>query len=112
MRITSIRIAPVARIMAIAYAVFGLVAFLLFAVKGDQYLTLPFGVVAPLVHLNLNLNLVRSTGLFYNIFLCLAAVVSYSLTGWVTGAVGTLLFKVIAKHTGGIDAKYFSATNK
>ena len=98
--------------MAIAYAVFGLVAFLLFAVKGDQYLTLPFGVVAPLVHLNLNFNLERSTGLFYNIFLCVAAVVSYSRTGWVTGALGTLLFNVIGKHIGGIDAKYFSSIDK
>ena len=98
--------------MAIAYAVFGLVAFLLFVAGGDQYLTLPFGVVAPLVHLNLNFNVERSTGLLYNIFLCVAATVSYSLTGWATGAVGALLFNVIAKHTGGIDAKYFSATNK
>ena len=112
MRIISIRIAPVARILAIAYAAFGLAAFLLFAVRGDQYLTLPFGVVAPLVHLNLNFNLERSAGLLYNIFLCIAAVVSYSLTGWVTGAVGTLLFNIIAKRTSGIDVKYFSVTDK
>jgi hypothetical protein len=107
----SVRVTPIARILAIAYAVFGIVAFLQFAVSSVQYLTLPFGVVAPLVHLNLNLNLARSTNVYYNLFLCLASVVSYSLTGWLTGAVVALCFNQIAKYTGGVDAKYVSVVD-
>ena len=112
MRIISVRVEPVARVLAIVYAVFGLSAFLLYAVApGVRFLTLPFGVLAPLFHLNLNVNLARSSDVFYNIFLCVAAVLSYSLTGWITGAFAAVCFNVVAKLTGGIDAKYVSATN-
>jgi hypothetical protein len=60
-----------------------------------------FGVLAPLFHLNLNLNLARSGGGLYNTFL-VAAVLSYALAGWITGAVSAVLFNVIVKPTGGI----------
>jgi hypothetical protein len=111
MRIISVRVAPVARVLAIAYAVFGLSAFVVYAVGGAGSLTLPLGVLAPVFHLNLNFNLARSSGVLYNIFLCVAAVLSYAATGWITGAVGALCFNVISKQTGGIDAKYFSVAN-
>jgi hypothetical protein len=62
----------------------------------------------PLFHLNLNFNLARSSGAFYNIFLCAAAVLSYAVTGWITGALTAVCFNVIAKQMGGIDAKYVS----
>jgi hypothetical protein len=109
MRIISVRVAPVARILAIAYAVFGVCAFLVYAFGSGDFLTLPFGVLAPLVHLNLNLNLARSNGVLYNMFLCVSSVLSYGLTGWITGAVAAFFFNVIAKHTGGIDANYVVA---
>jgi hypothetical protein len=106
MRIISVRVAPVARILAIAYAVFGLGAFLVYTFGRGESLTLPFGVLAPLFHLNLNLNLGRSSDVLYNMFLCVSSLLSYGLTGWITGAVAAVCFNVIAKHTGGIDAKY------
>jgi hypothetical protein len=102
---------PVAKVLAIVYAVFGLGAFVIYAVSSAQFLTLPFGVLAPLFHLNLNLNLARSGGVLYNTFLGVAAVLSYALTGWITGAVSAVLFNVIARQTGGIDAKYVSVTS-
>lgn len=108
MRIISIRVEPTARVLAIAYAVFGLSAFVVYAVGGAGFLTLPFGVLLPLFHLNLNFNLARSSGLLYNVFLCAAAVLSYALTGWMTGVLVAVCFNVIAKLTGGIDAKYVS----
>jgi hypothetical protein len=111
MRIISVRVAPVARVLAIAYAVFGLSAFVVYAVGSAEFLTLPFGVMAPLFHLNLNLNLARSGGVLYNIFLCMTAVLSYALTGWITGVVAAVCFNIIAKQTGGIDAKYVSVAN-
>ncbi|HKS76163.1 MAG TPA: hypothetical protein VJQ82_23325 [Terriglobales bacterium] len=106
MRIISVRVAPVVRVLAIAYAVFGVVAFLLYAVSSAEALTLPFGLVAPLFHLNVNLSLPRSSGVLYNAFLCIAAILSYSLTGAITGVGAAVCFNVIAKQTGGIDAKY------
>jgi len=108
MRIVGIRVEPLARILAITYAPFGLGAFVLFAVSKADYLTLPFGILAPLFHFNVNLNLERSGSMFYNIFLCIAAVLSYVLTGWITGVVVGLCFNAVAKQTGGIDAKYVS----
>jgi hypothetical protein len=56
MRIISVRVAPVARVFAIAYAVFGLMAFVVYALGTAEYLTLPFGVLGPVFHLNMNLN--------------------------------------------------------
>lgn len=106
MRIISIRVEPVARVLAIAYSFFGLVAFIVFAAGSAEALTLPFGVLAPLFQLNVNLNLPRSGGILYNIFSCAAAVLSYSVTGWITGAAAAICFNVIAKWRGGIDAKY------
>jgi hypothetical protein len=59
MRIISVRVYPVAKVLAIVYAVFGLSAFLTYSVSSALYLTLPFGILAPLFHLNLNFNLAR-----------------------------------------------------
>lgn len=108
MRIISVRVAPVALVLTITYALFGFGAFLVYAFSGAEFLTLPFGVLAPLFHLNLTLNLTRSGGVFYNIFLCTAAVLSYALTGWITGAFAAICFNVVAKQMGGVDAKYVS----
>jgi hypothetical protein len=47
----------------------------------------------------------------YNTFLGVAAVLSYALTGWITGIVAAVFFNVVAKQTGGIDAKYVSVTS-
>ncbi|HEU4416876.1 MAG TPA: hypothetical protein VFT65_18950 [Candidatus Angelobacter sp.] len=106
MRIISIRLSPVARVLAIAYAVFGLGAFLVYAFGSAQYFTLPLGIIGPVFHLNLNINLARSGGVLYNIYLLAAAVLSYALTGWITGMAAAACFNVVAKQTGGIDAKY------
>ena len=111
MRIVGIRVEPFARVLAITYTVFGLSAYAVFAIKNSDSLTLPFGILAPLVNLDFTLNLPRSSGVFYNIFLCVAAVLSYALSGWITGVVGALCFNAVAKQTGGIDAKYLSTVN-
>jgi hypothetical protein len=112
MRIISVGVEPVARVLAIGYSVCGLGSFLFYAVSSSgEVFTLPVGVLAPLFHLNLNLNLPRSSGVLYNTFLGVAAVLSYALTGWITGAAAALCFNVIAKQVGGIDAKYVSVIN-
>jgi hypothetical protein len=108
MRIISVRLEPIARILAIIYAVFGLGAFFLFEFTDSQSLTLPFGIFGPLFHLNLNFNLPRSTSVLDTFFTGVAAILAYAVTGWITGAAATLCFNPVAKRLGGIDAKYVS----
>lgn len=112
MRIISVRLEPVARVLSIVYAVFGLGSFCLFEFTDAQYLTLPFGVVAPLFNLNVNFNLPRSTSFVYIVFSGFAAVLAYALTGWLTGATAAFCFNVVAKQLGGIDAKYVSISKE
>jgi len=109
MRIISVEARPVALVLSIAYGVLGLSTFVVYVVGHDEKFTLPLGVVLPLFHLNINFTLVRSSDLFSNAFLCLCAVSSYAVTGWITGLVSTLGFNLIAARIGGIDAKYVSA---
>jgi ABC-type phosphate/phosphonate transport system permease subunit len=71
-------------------------------------MTLPVGILAPLLTLNLNFNLPRTGSPLSNAFYCMAEILAYALTGWITGAVFALCFNFIAKATGGIDAKYVS----
>ena len=112
MRIISVRIAPVARVLAIAYALLGLVSFLRFAFENARALTLPIGIVLPFLYWNFNVTLTRRDDLIYNAFLCGSAIASYALTGWITGIATALAFNLIAKQTGGIDAKYFSVVRE
>jgi len=111
MRIISIRVAPVARIVAAVYAMIGLLIWLRFAFGSEQYLSFPLGLVAPLFNLNLNFHLERSSSVFYGLFMCIASVLSYSVTGWLTGAGAALCFNLIAKRIGGVDAKYFAVSD-
>jgi hypothetical protein len=111
MRIISIRWRPVARILAIIYAVSGLGVLCVFEFSSAPYLTLPFGVLGPLFHLNLNENLSRSSSVLFNAFAGVTEILAYALTGWITGAAIALCFNIIAKTMGGTDAKYVSTIN-
>jgi hypothetical protein len=92
-----------------------LIAFVTFAFGSDEFLTLPLGVLGPLFHLNLNVHLardlVRLNDLRYSTFLCAAAILSYAITGWITGAVAAVCFNFTAKWTGGISAKFVSVSS-
>ena len=112
MRIISVRLEPVARVLCLIYAVFGLGAFLLFEFSDTQYLTLPLGIVAPLFHLNVNFNLPRSTSFVLTVLCGIAEILAYAATGWITGAAAAWCFNVVAKLMGGIDAKYVSIVDE
>lgn len=103
-----------ANVLALVYGLVGIVVFANYEMGTSQSLTLPVGIVAPFLNLNLNVNLARSLerpgDLAYGALFCAAAVLSYALTGWLTGLVAALCFNVFAKWTGGIDAKYVSVT--
>jgi hypothetical protein len=106
MRIISVQPAPVARIFTFTYAVCGLVAFLQYAFSSMQTFILPIGILMGVFHLNMNFQLGRSPDLLANAFLCVGAVLSYALSGWITGVALTLCVNFIARKTGGIDAKF------
>ena len=106
MRIVAVRREPVARILSVIYAVFGLYAFLLFAFTNAQTLTLPLGFVVTVIHFNINFNLPRPTGLALGALYLALTILLYALTGWITGATGALCFNWVAKWMGGIDAKF------
>jgi hypothetical protein len=108
MRIIAIKPRPVIIIVVGIYAVLGFLAFLTFAFSSAQYFTIPFGIYTPEVHLNLNFNLKRSPDLLANAFFCVALVLSYAMSGFLTAAGATLGFNYVAGKMGGVDAKYFS----
>jgi hypothetical protein len=108
MKILALKIQPIARVFATIYAVFGLLSWIAFRVAGMSYITLPFGIIGPLVHLNFNLTLPRSNNLFYNLLLVLGSIGSFALTGWLTAAVGVFCFNLVAKRRRGISADFVS----
>ena len=60
MRIISVRVSAVANVLALVYALVGIVVFANYEMGTGQSLTLPVGIVAPFLNLNLNVNLARS----------------------------------------------------
>ena len=64
MRILSVRWEPVVRVLAIIYGVLVAMVFCAAEISHAPHLTLPFGVLAPVFHLNFNLNIPRPDGVF------------------------------------------------
>jgi hypothetical protein len=106
MRIMSVRPAPIARLFALTYAICGVGAFVVWAFTSLPTYYLPVGLVMGLFHLTINFQVGRSADLLANAFLCVGSILSYALTGWITGIALTLCFNFIAQKTGGIDAKF------
>ena len=103
----SVRPGPVALALSCVYGAFGLLNFLFFAFSKSEYLTLPFGFVAPpLLYLNQNLKLPRTSSLAYSAFYAVAEVLAYAATGLITGASGVLCLNFVAKKMGGIPARF------
>jgi hypothetical protein len=74
-----------------------------------QTFILPIGILMGVFHLNMNFQFGRSPDLLANAFLCVGAVLSYALSGSITGVALTLCVNFIARKTGGIDAKFVTA---
>ena len=80
----------------------------MYAVSSIQIFMLPLGILLGPFYLSINIPLGRSPDLLANAFMCIGAVLSYALSGWITGVALTLCFNFIAQKTGGIDAKFVS----
>lgn len=104
MRILSLRVAPVARIFAILYGVLSPLAILVLMLSKPDYVRIPLGIVAPLVHLNFNFDIQTPTHFFTGILLVLFGIVCYIATGWLTGAALVLAFNFVSRRLGGIEA--------
>jgi hypothetical protein len=108
MKIVALRIQPIAKVVAAIYAVFGVSFWIAYCFGKAQYLTLPVGLVAPMIHLNFNFNFHRTNDVAYNVLLFLALVAGYALTGWLTAMVVVICFNLAARLKGGIDADFIS----
>jgi len=105
MRILSLRVGPVARVLAILYGALSPFLLILMALSKAQYLRIPLGVVAPpLLYLNINFDIQNPTHFLSSVLLMLFGVACYAATGWLTGAAMVLCFNFIARRTGGIEA--------
>jgi hypothetical protein len=105
MRIISLRVRPVARILAILYGVLSPLAVILMMFSGARYLRIPLGLIAPpLVYLNINFDIQHPTHFVTGILLVLFAAPCYAATGWLTGAAAVVCFNFISRLTGGIEA--------
>ena len=110
MKILALRIQPIAKVVAAIYGLFGIVFWITFCFTKAPYLTLPVGLVAPMVHFhfNFNFNVHRANDVAYNVLLFLASVIGYALTGWLTAMALVICFNLAAWLKGGIDADFIS----
>ena len=106
MKIIGFKVQPIASVFAVIYAGLGAFFWITYCVSGVDYITLPVGVIAPLLNLNFNFHLHRSSSILYNLLLLLGSLLSYGFSGWVTSAVGVICFNAIAKMKGGINADF------
>jgi hypothetical protein len=81
MKIVSLKIQPIAKVVAVVYALFGVSFWIAYCLGKAPYLTLPVGLVAPMVHFNFNFHFHRTTDVAYNVLLFLASLAGYALTG-------------------------------
>jgi hypothetical protein len=108
MKIVSLRIKPIAKVVAAIYALFGGSFWIAYCFGKAPYLTVPIGLVAPMVHFNFNFHFQRTADVAYNVLLFLASVAGYAVTGWLTGLAVVICFNVAARLKGGIDADFIS----
>jgi hypothetical protein len=107
MRIVWVRPLSVGHVIAAIYAILGFVAFVIFEVSDLAYITLPFGFVFFIFHLNMNFNLPRPGDPIMTAIVCAATMASYAISGWITGTAATLVFNAVLEQMGGAEAKYF-----
>lgn len=105
MRIMSLKVAPIAKVLAILYAACSPLIAIRMVLSEAEYLRIPLGLFAPpLTYLNINFDIQRPTHFLSGILFMLCAAACYAATGWLTGAVAVVFFNFIARRTGGIQA--------
>jgi len=105
-RIVSVRWQSVAIAVSVIYGLIGVGWFVRTSLNHAPEMLAPFGVMAPFAQLTFNLHLVRSDVLKWNLLWGAIQTVAYATSGWLTGAIFAILFNVVIRLIGGIDAKY------
>jgi len=95
---------PIAKIIAIIYGVLGILYVPEVLLTGTSQMTVPLGILAPLVHLNFNFHLPAPTHFLSGLLSAVAACACYTVSGWLTGGAAVLAFNFVATRMGGIDA--------
>jgi hypothetical protein len=104
MRILSVRVIPVARVLAIVYGVLGFAYVPALLLIDAKQMVFPVGIVGPPVFLSLNLHFALPTHFVTGVLSMIFACLCFALTGFLTGAATGLAFNFVAKRTGGVDA--------
>jgi hypothetical protein len=73
-------------------------------------ITLPVGVIAPLLHLNVNFDFHRSPSVLVNCLFLLGSLAAYAAIGWLTAALAVTCFNVAARLKGGISTDFVLAS--
>ena len=102
---------PVATILAIIYGALGVCYAVQVLIADLRQITLPLGILVPLIHFNFNLHLPAPTHFLSGILSALAAGACYAMSGWLTGAAAVLAFNFLAARMGGIDASILTNDN-
>jgi len=104
MRITSFRVIPVARVLTIIYGALGPTYVPVSLLMGAKEIILPVGIIAPLIHFDLNLHMAAPTHFFTGVLSVLVAMVCYAVSGCLTGVAAVLVLNLVAMVNGGIEA--------
>jgi len=103
-RIISLRIAPVAKVLAIIYGVLGFAYVPTMLLIGAKEIVLPLGILGPFIFLSLNLHFALPTHFLTAVLSVVSASLCYGITGWLTGAAVALAFNFVARLMGGVEA--------
>jgi hypothetical protein len=107
MRIIALRPVPIANALAIVYAVCAVIIVGASALLGIARVDFPFGVILPFFHLGFTLHTSFTSSASHDVILCGALILSYAVTGWISGLVLAIVFNLLAKRMGGVGEKYF-----
>jgi hypothetical protein len=103
-RIVSVDARAVARLLAWTYGILTTLGSITLLFVDLKRITYPFGFVVPGFHLNLNLHLPLTENPLGRLLTLAGFVVSYVITGWISGYLLGGLLNVVARHRGGIPA--------
>lgn len=104
--IIALEVGDVSRIFTLIYAFMGcLSAISQLLLLNTEYIKFPIGIFFPFVHFTFDLSLPRPTFPFSAFLAVIGMVIVFAVSGAITGTVLTHAFNLIAKHTGGVEAK-------
>jgi hypothetical protein len=81
-----VNVLAAANMLCFAYAISGLLAFILFIFKGGDRVVLPMGLWLPEFHLTIDFKVFRANNLIFPIWGIPLCILCGLVTGWITGA--------------------------